>query len=109
MFKLKEPTEPCDWPVTVSVPQSGGKATKHRFTAKFDYLDDDAFRQLADEGDHVLLERVLVGWGEDLRDEEGEPLPYSTEHRARLIRITYVRRALIGAYGEFLHGRAAGN
>lgn len=109
MFRLKEPDEPTEWPVTVHVPQAGGKTAKHRFTAHFRWLDAEAWQAAAFDGDQALLREVLVGWGEDLRDEHGEPIPFSSEQRDRLARITFVRRAVVTAYGEFIQGRAAGN
>jgi len=109
MFTLIEPHEPCEWPVRVPVPQHGGRTLRQGFTARFKWVDSDRFSTLAAQGDEALLADVLVGWGEDLKDEAGEPLAFSSEARARLVRITYVRRALVTAYGEFISGRAAGN
>lgn len=108
MFKLMEPHEPCDWPVTVFVPQHQGKVAKANFTASFRFLASDEFQELAGQGDTMLLERVLVGW-DQVKDEAGEDLPYSDEARARMLQITYVRKALVLAYGEFIQGRAAKN
>lgn len=108
MFRLMEPHEPCEWPVTVFVPQHHGRVLKAQFSASFRYLPSEEFQELASQGDTVLLERVLVGWSQ-VKDEHGEDVPYSDEARERMLRITYVRKALVLAYGEFIQGRAAKN
>lgn len=108
MFKLIETDEPIQWPVTVHVPQHGGKTAKHKFTALFAYLPADDIAPASEAGDEAFLGRVLLGW-QGVQDEEGNPLPFSDEARDRLVRIPYVRRALILAWHEFIQGRAAKN
>lgn len=108
MFRLMQPMEPCEWPVTVPVPQHGGRVAKHRFTAHFAYLPADEIGPASEAGDEAFVARVLVGW-DGVQDEHGEPLPFSAEARAALIQIPYVRRALVMAWHEFIAGRAAGN
>ena len=104
MFKLAE-KKTLTWPVTVNIPQDGGKTTKATFTGEFEVLDqDEMFEVTAEGGD--MLERALVGW-KGYTDHEGSEIPFSDEARKKLFVINYVRVALFTAYGEINNGRAA--
>ena len=105
MFKIAE-KKAITWPVVVEIPQDGGKTTKQTFTGEFEIVDQDELNQLALEGAD-LLARVFTGWEKGVGDEEGKDLPFSEEMRQKLLKITYVRRALFEAYGQIQHGRAA--
>lgn len=107
MFRI-DPKPSYRWPVTVHIPQDGGKTQEARFWARFRLLSTDAFQAVYASGgtDEDLLKQVLVGW-EEVADEGGEPLPFNEETRSSLIAIPYVRMALIAAYLEMSQGRAA--
>lgn len=104
MFRVQRHDEPMRWPVHVHVPRDGGLHDRQQFTAHFRLLDRQRLGRLAAQGDAELLREAWVGWGEDLRGEDGEPLPYADETREDLLRITYVLRAVTDAYYEFLAG-----
>lgn len=108
MFKLIEMSEPCEWPVTVQVPQHGGRTQGQRFTALFRHLDSEEFASVAADGDRAALHAIVAGW-RDIADAGGEALEFTPERLEALGKITYWRRAVLDAYGQFLTGRAAKN
>jgi len=96
-----------EWPVDVHIPQDGGKVQKQRFTAEFEILPTPEYQALAESGDDVL-ERVLTGWGADLKNEAGDaPLEFNEENKAMLLKIPYVRVALLRAYMQAQTGQEA--
>ncbi len=104
MFKLAA-KKTITWPVTVHIPQDGGKTTAATFHAEFEVLDQDELNELVLEGKDMVSE-VLVGW-KGVADEQGGEIAYSAEEKKKLIAITYVRNAILTAYGEVQQGRAA--
>ncbi len=106
MFKLAQ-VRKIEWPVDVHIPQDGGKVQKQRFTGVFEILPTPEYQGVADSGDDVL-ERVLVGWGADLKNEAGDaPLEFDDENKAVLLKIPYVRVALLRAYMQAQTGQEA--
>lgn len=103
-FKLAT-TKKVKWPVTVEVPQDGGKTQKAEFEVEFEVLAQDQLEALPREGKDMLA-AVVIGWS-GVQDEGGEPIEYSEEAKAQLLGVTYVRAALFGAYQEVQVGRAA--
>ncbi len=104
MFKLAE-KKTLTWPVTVNIPQDGGKITKGTFSGEFEVLDQDELLAVTTEGSD-LLDRVLTGW-KGYCDHEGNEIPFADEAKKKLLGIPYVRQALFAAYGEMQNGRAA--
>lgn len=107
MFKLTT-QKTVTWPVTVQIPQDGGKTQKATFHVRVEVLPSDEFQAIYERGgnDEDLLRRVLVDW-DGVADADGHPIPFSEEARDALIRIPYVRVALITAYMEMSQGREA--
>lgn len=127
MFVLSE-TFSFSWPVSVREPDpdNPGKLLEHSFTARFELLDrDEAIAndrarveivlRLADEGDPGQLQqiredlaahdrasilRVLRGWGEDLVDFKGEPIPFNEATVQAVLKHDRVHHALQRAYQE---------
>lgn len=110
MFKLAQQRS-IEWPVTVNIPVDGGKTQKAKFTGEFLVLSQDEIDAVVlgrDERGRVdLLDVVLTGWRDDVRNEAGEELPFTDENKAALIGIPYVRAGLFAAYGEIQNGRGA--
>jgi len=115
MFKLaKVPT--VEWPVTVNIPQDGGRTVKSTFTGIFEVLEQDEIDELSANGGDIL-KRTLRGWkgvaGDDgaeiafemTRTEDGEVVLGTAV--LRFLKIPYVRAALWAAFGELQSGRAA--
>lgn len=104
MFKLAQKRQ-ITWPVTVNIPQDGGKTQKATFDGEFEVLtQDESERAIREEKD--LLEVQLIGW-DGVKDEKGEPVPFSEAAKKQLLDISYVRMAVFAAIGEFNSGRAA--
>jgi hypothetical protein len=96
MFKVT--TEPkFTHPVTVCVPTDGGHV-EQTFKATFRVLDADQLSPDSSvEGQIEDLRRVLVTM-HDLVGEDDQAVSYSDALRDQLIRLPYVRIALINAY-----------
>ncbi len=110
MFKIT-PFRQVKWPVTISVPQDGGRVQKHEITARFDILPqsrlDDLVRgQRGADEDKDLLREVLLGW-DGVADEDGVAIEFADAPRDQLLDIPYVRGALLKAYFEAASGSAA--
>jgi hypothetical protein len=94
----------------VNVPVDGG----HReevFKATFRVLDTDeagTFDIGTPKGTTAFLRRAVIGL-EDLQDEQKRPIAYSDELRERLIRIPFVRQALLNTYLDAVTKAKAGN
>lgn len=108
MFKI-EPQKTVQWPVTVNIPQDGGRIKKNTFTAEFELLPQNEFNAIYREdggNDEDLLRRALVGWV-DVGDADGNPIDFNEDARELMIRIPYVRNALVTAYLECTLGKEA--
>lgn len=108
MFKLEE-QKTVKWPVTVNIPRDGGRTTKAQFTAHFELITQDEFRDIyaqENASDEDLLRRVLRGW-DDVAGAGDEAIDYNPDTREMMIRIPYVRAAMVSAYLECSHGKAA--
>lgn len=106
MFKLAE-KKTITWPVTVSIPQDGGRTAKATFPVEFALLEQpEAEKVIAESGD--LLDAQVVGWpGGAVQDADGADMPFSEDNKAKLLRVPYVRVGLFMALGEINNGRAA--
>ena len=74
MFKISQ-SNTYLWPVTVEMPDDGGKFTKHTFDAEFRRLSVDELSALGDTDDTggTACRRILAGW-KGVVDDNGEPL-----------------------------------
>lgn len=111
MFKLVA-VRTVNWPVVVNIPLDGGKTRPERFAAQYTLLSQDeqaeVLEQLSkDDAPDDLLERVLCGWDESVKDESGAPLPFTAQNKAAMLAIPYVRVALLRAYVQASTGNAA--
>lgn len=113
LFVLDEPST-FDWPVLVPVPRDG-KYVQQEFTATFANLVGDEFealtgsdeRGLPKHSDREVGDRVLLGWGSDLRGPDGVPFPFTPENKARMLANQRVRLAVVGTYLAAARGMAA--
>jgi len=108
MFRIQSASEPVEWPVTVKIPQHGGKTVKATFNARFRVLDEDEQSESSAQGDPAFIARVLVGW-QGVEDADGNELAFSDEARDKLAQIPYVKTAIISAYFSCANGVAAKN
>lgn len=116
MFSLADIPSSFQWPVVVRLPRNGGY-TEKRFTADFALLPqedvDDILREVraAAEEDQAasldLLDRIWLGWGADVTDEDGQPLAVNEQNRRALQRIIPVRNAVMAAWLDAIAGKKA--
>lgn len=111
MFKLSAKPSVA-WPVTVNVPQDGGKVRTHTFEARFALLTQAEIDQAVgasrngDENDD-LLGLALLGWS-GVKEEDGETdVPFNDETKQQMLAIPYVRGGLLKAFFEATSGKAA--
>lgn len=100
------------WPVLARVPQDGGYRD-HQFSLDFRAIAVD--RQLdlaaaAERGDRgaavTLLTEVVAGWGDEVRDAAGVPLPFTPENLKRLLAVPGVAMGVVEAYRQSQAGEA---
>lgn len=122
MFKIEKPKDPIKWPISVRIPQDGGKVKKSVFIAHLIFLTQAEYNQVFDDnptdGDAALVRKVLVGWGEtgntgneeDIKngivDAEGNPLKFNPENLETVIDIGYFRSSVVTDYIGFMRGQA---
>lgn len=116
MFTVPEENEEViikDWPVIINVPQNGGAVARHEVRADFVMLTQEKIDAQVDESresngnaDIGILNQVLRNLG-GFQDSAGNKLDYSPEMQARVIKIPYVRSALINAYFDAAAGKKA--
>ncbi|HEY9081343.1 hypothetical protein [Magnetovibrio sp.] len=101
------------WPITASKPVDGGRFEKETFEAEFLALPQDEIDELLEsdrDGDDVdLLKEVLVGWkgvaiASTTEGEKPQDLPFNETNRDKLLKITYVRAAMIRAFFSSIAG-----
>ena len=90
------------WPVHVNVPQEEGGIVEQVFTAKFLILPRSEREANALEVEHndaaPAVAKFWIGWGEDLIDLDGKPIPFSEEIRDELLQADYLLFAVNQAY-----------
>jgi len=113
LFVLDE-ADTFEWTVRVPVPVDG-KYVRAEFTAVFanlvgDDLDDLTAKLPNGAEKHTdlqIAQRVLVGWGTDLKAAKGEALAFTPENKARLLANQRVRLAVVGTFLAAARGVAA--
>ncbi len=107
MFKLQDQTE-YDWPVEINQPTDGGDKLVARCTIRYRVAsqdDQDAFamRQIDET---TFARQIVVGWGDDVGDEDGSPLAFNEDNRDRFLNVPYVRSSVVMAYLKSINGAA---
>jgi hypothetical protein len=123
MFKFSDETS-YPWKV---VGQLAG--TPYSFTAHFAFLDQDRIEELTqqlikrqrllevgqDDPDLAnvnlcaVADEVLVGWGPDVVDDDGESLEFGAAIKARFLQKQGVALTICNAWGDSLKGAKQGN
>jgi len=93
------------WPVTVNVPQDGGKVKAHPLDVEFEVLTMTESEESVQRGED-LLDRVVQGWGRYV-DENDQAIAFGAEAKKKFLEDQPTRTALFTAYGEIQSGRAA--
>lgn len=109
MFKITQARR-IEWPVTIQVPQPGGKTIERVADVEFEDLpQSEQDRIFRDGGDDLaLMKRVVKGWGTgQFKDEADNDITFSESSLDLLLDIAYVRAGFIKAYLELHSGRTA--
>ncbi len=95
------------WPVLVQVPNDGGKLQKFEFDAEFEIPQLEEHDEFVGAGGDALT-RWMTGNFKRVKTEAGdEDEPNGDATKAKLLQINYVRNALLAAFYQAYHGRAA--
>ena len=131
MAFILDQSESYSWPVTVKVPQDGGRFRSFTFEAEFKRVSQERREQLGrllmrqkrlmDDGltvfeDDILTPRqiadeLLVGWS-GIMDTEGpdaEQVPFGEKVKAQLLNIGDVADAILEAWNASIPGAKAKN
>lgn len=110
------------WPVHVRIPdpdqKKAGQFMTQTFRGLFVSLPQAEAKKIAEEiaglppeeaeaRQHAQLERVLVGWDEDVVGEDDRPVPFSIEALREALQTSWVRLGLYEAWGKSLYGDEA--
>lgn len=103
MFKLSV-SKTFTTPVNFKIPVDGGTYQTNSFIGEFKRLTLSEMRDLPKEGtDAEMCRRVMVGWNE-IADENGTPLPFSSEALDRLLDIVGVASTILQTFFGTLNG-----
>jgi len=84
--------------VVVETPNEHGKGfDRSDFIAEFKRVEMDELEQLRSLPQKEVLDRVFVGFG-DLLDEEDKPVEYTQATREALLKVPQARVALVEAF-----------
>ena len=107
MFKIAK-KRITRWPVVIPVPCDDGKIMKYEAKVDFEVLTTDEHDAIYAGGgtDITLLNRVVIGWGDDqFQDESGAPILFNEQGMQQLLAISSVRQAFVTAYLTAFNGR----
>ena len=96
--------------VKVKVPKGEGHE-EQTFKAAFNVVDDEIVDgvQLQNAAEVKKVLRKMLAGMEDLANTAGEAIPYSEEIREKILKLPYVRIALLAAYYEGVTDQRSGN
>ena len=98
MFRLPAKNEVFPTICVIDAPD-GEKTVQVSVKIHFRVLPAREFRELANQGDHALFERLIGGW-ENIFDESGEPLICDAENIRRAADIPYFVQGVVRGYQE---------
>jgi hypothetical protein len=110
------------WPIKVRLPAAderrAGNVEEFTFKALFEAIDTKEAKAIRDEVNALpaderhdrqndLLLRAVVGWNEDIIDDEKQPVPFDIETLKELLTDQWVSLAFWRAWGESMSGDSA--
>jgi hypothetical protein len=129
MAFILDQSQSYSWPVTVKVPQDGGRFRSYTFEVEFQRVSQERREELGrqllvqkgrlEAGDvegEILTPRqiaseLVVGWSGILDSEEkdAKPVPFSPSTLAQLLNIGDVADAILAAWNDSIPGAKAKN
>lgn len=99
MFKLAV-SKTFTIPVNFKIPADGGTYQSNSFIVEFKRLTVTEMKDLPKEGsDAEMCRRVVVGWNE-IADENGNAIPFSSDALDKLLEIVGVAPAILRTFFE---------
>ena len=92
------------WPVVVREPSetNAGEYAENEFIAIFARLTRTEYAKLGETNDELeSLKKILKGW-EQLEEEDGTPVKYSTNNLKALLEDPFWTTAVLDSYGKAL-------
>ena len=130
MAFVLDQSESYSWPVTVKVPQDGGRFRTYTFDIQFKRVSQERREQIGrqlvrqqnrlDSGSDLeddfltprqMADELMVGWS-GINDKEGEgatPVPYTESTKAALLNVGDVAEAIMVAWNDSIPGAKAKN
>jgi hypothetical protein len=129
MAFILDQSQSYSWPVTVKVPQDGGRFRSYTFEVEFQRVSQERREELGrqllvqkgrleagDVGGEILTPRqiaseLVVGWSGILDSEEkdAKPVHFSPSTLAQLLNIGDVADAILAAWNDSIPGAKAKN
>lgn len=101
--------------VKFMAPSEAGRLKEVSFTGQFARLESEELEALQDKAakgevrDLAMARKVLVGWGEDLVDEEKQPIPFSEENKEALLADAAAMTAVVRTFFDQVRGARVKN
>lgn len=101
MFQFS-PAPEVLWPVTIETPAEGGTTIRHRIQVRYRMIDrgavDTLMETLPPQANQAeLLRDVVTGWA-DVRDQDGQEVPFSAEALDEALAWPFVARCLFRGF-----------
>ena len=96
MALIKKKVTSVKWPVICKSPIDGGQWKEETYTGVFRKIGITELAELANKGDPLLIKGVIEGW-EDIKDEEGNDIPFTPETLNEMMEDVHFLRATVQA------------
>lgn len=97
------------WPCVFNVPNSSGGVDEQTAHFVFEIHPDSEFSKFKHLSDRDFLRKVVVGFGDDITDENGNKLEFSLEQLNHILEWDFYVLGLVGGYQKFKMGVAEKN
>lgn len=110
MAFIRKKSKTFKWPVEVKEPSEtvAGQFETHEFTAVFNRVARSVITQMVDEDENTLISLILAGW-EDIEEETGKPVPFTSKNLSEFADDPYWIKAVINAYISTYNEAELGN
>jgi|TARA_R100001510_G_scaffold46422_1_gene43349 hypothetical protein len=110
MAFVRKKVKTFKWPVEVQEPSSDrpGEFDTFEFTAVFKRVKISEIEKMGDDSGLPLVKKVLVGW-EGIEDEDGKPVPFSSDELALFADDVDWLKAVLASYTKTYADAESGN